>query len=368
MSAMLVTILICFSTSVSAFLHFYVAFALIASKKTCTVSGFLLLHLSVCSTVTCILGFQAGFTISRSSSLSLFLCQVHGYFTEIIHPLVLWNLAFVHLDRFISIVHPLRYSSLLTLRRVVLLVVFSWILILLSTSPTLISRPGLSSNFSIGGGSCPPVWNSAPVYSIIYTFISYFTPILLMLIWNIYIVSIARHHEYRIANALFLITKQATRVREVQRTALQRFQGFTAILTLGQLLGSILILYTPYFTILIIEAFSTSASPIPIGVQWTCHVLLYISPFSNAIIYGIKSRNVRLTLLHYTRKQFYKSEVNREISRRSPAPCSRRPSISSLLSSFGGRSVEGVAAHLHAKLADIQGKGISYNETHKTVE
>ena len=33
MSAMLVSILICLSTSVSAFLHFYVALALIASKK-----------------------------------------------------------------------------------------------------------------------------------------------------------------------------------------------------------------------------------------------------------------------------------------------------------------------------------------------
>ena len=35
--------------------------------------------------------------------------QVYSAGNLLIHPLVIWNLALIHLERYLSIVHPLRY-------------------------------------------------------------------------------------------------------------------------------------------------------------------------------------------------------------------------------------------------------------------
>ena len=44
----------------------------------------------------------------------------------------------------------------------------------------------------LGLGSCVPVWNSVPVYSLFYSVLSFILPMALMLGWNSHIVNIAR--------------------------------------------------------------------------------------------------------------------------------------------------------------------------------
>ncbi len=39
--------------------------------------------------------------------------QVYGVTGLLVHPLVIWNLALIHLERYLSIVHPLRCDSFL---------------------------------------------------------------------------------------------------------------------------------------------------------------------------------------------------------------------------------------------------------------
>ena len=41
------------------------------------------------------------------------------------------------------------------------------------------------------------------------------------------------------------------RVREAQQSSLKRFQGFQAVVTLAQLLGTLFLLYSPYFAIMV---------------------------------------------------------------------------------------------------------------------
>ena len=41
------------------------------------------------------------------------------------------------------------------------------------------------------------------------------------------------------------------RVREVQQSALSRFQGMSAVLTLTQLLGTIILFYSPHFIVIV---------------------------------------------------------------------------------------------------------------------
>jgi hypothetical protein len=45
---------------------------------------------------------------TSSYILAHFVCVIHGFVNLIFHPMALWTVAGIHLDRFISIVNPLR--------------------------------------------------------------------------------------------------------------------------------------------------------------------------------------------------------------------------------------------------------------------
>ena len=111
-----------------------------------------------------------------------------------------------------------------------------------------------------------------------------------------------------------------------------------------------------------------------INYKSKCHMVtkFLCSPVSNGFVYGIKSKTIQMTFAHFARRQLYKSEVrkstddinqqvtsskalllsflghnheafgvgqvHREIQQRSPISGSRRPSITSMLSSTIGNT------------------------------
>ena len=85
-------------------------------------------------------------------------------------------------------------------------------------------------------------------------------------------------------------------------------QGFNAVITLSQLIGTILLFYTPTYVQTLYESFSGHDAP-P-SVRWVSLLLIMCSPVSNGWVYGIKSKTIQMTFVHFARKQIYKSEVN----------------------------------------------------------
>ena len=167
------------------------------------------------------------------------------------------------------------------------------------------------------------------------TFLTHFSQILM----------IARYHRHRIASAIYEVTLSAQVTITHQRNPFfvptvtaqgpPRFRGRSAIYSVLQLVGSLAILYLPYYSLIIWEATSSSferiSKPNHPHFFTTAMVLLIFSPPINGFLYGVKSKPLRKTFKNYWRKKQTKSEVNQEIQARTPSTCgSRRPSLTPL--------------------------------------
>lgn len=163
---------------------------------------------------------------------------------------------------------------------------------------------------------------------------------------------IARYHRHRIASAIYEVTLSAQVTITHQRNPFfvptvtapssggPKFRGRSAISTVLQLLISFLLLYLPYYGVILWEASAstllTSASKATIPrihphFITLVSTLLTCSPPINGFLYGVKSKTLRKTFQNYWRKQLTKSEVNQEIQARTPSTCgSRRPSLTPL--------------------------------------
>jgi len=159
---------------------------------------------------------------------------------------------------------------------------------------------------------------------------------------------IARYHRHRIASAIFEVTLSAQVTITHQRNPFQpsvlnaggKFRGRSAISTVLQLLGSLLVLYFPYYGVILWESSSSTflaANKISNAIRVHPHLvtlastLLTCSPPVNGLLYGVKSKILRKTFQNYWRKQMSKSEMIQEIQARTPSACgSRRPSLTAL--------------------------------------
>lgn len=156
---------------------------------------------------------------------------------------------------------------------------------------------------------------------------------------------IARYHRHRIASAIFEVTLSAQVTITHQRNPFflpggvaSKFRGRSAISTVLQLLGSFVVLYFPYYGVIIWESSAstfltskdmyTRVHPHLITLAST---LLTCSPPVNGLLYGIKNKLLRKSFQNYWRKQMTKNEINHEIQNRTPSACgSRRPSLTPL--------------------------------------
>jgi hypothetical protein len=125
---------------------------------------------------------------------------------------------------------------------------------------------------------------------------------------------IARYHRHRIASAIYEVTLSAQVTITHQRNPFylqSQFKGRRAIVTVLQLLGSLLLLYFPYYGVIVWEATASTVSAFNAteidGVDWQPppqqspgHVnpivvylamaLITCSPPINGFIYGVKSK------------------------------------------------------------------------------
>lgn len=203
-----------------------------------------------------------------------------------------------------------------------------WLATVALLAPLVASQPPLA--YSNGLGGCAPDCGAGPAglsFCILYAVLTLLLPAFLVLICSLKILRIARYHRHRIAAAIYEVTISAQVTVTHQRNPFTpppppRRRALSAVL---QPLGSLAILYFPYYCVLLWPAIAVP----PQSVAAISAALLAAAPPVNGIMYGVRSRALRDSLKNYRRKKNTKSEVTQEIQARTPSACgSRRPSLS----------------------------------------
>lgn len=210
----------------------------------------------------------------------------------------------------------------------VICVASGWVATAALLAPLAAAQPPLA--YSTGFGGCAPDCGAGPTalgFCLLYALVTLLIPVLLVLLCSLKILRIARYHRHRIAAAIYEVTLSAQVTVTHQRNPFAappppRRRALSAIL---QPLGSLAILYFPYYCVLIWPAVAVP----PQTLAALAATLLAAAPPVNGILYGIRSKALRDSLRNYRRKRMTKSEVTQEIQARTPSACgSRRPSLS----------------------------------------
>ncbi|CAH0382451.1 unnamed protein product [Bemisia tabaci] len=341
-------------TLIGAFLNCYILLVVLLSKQAQTANHILLLHLGIVDVLLCamFLIFSAP-TLWRDSNWMP--CNIHGFLFTLLHPIALWTVCGLNCDRYYAISSPLHYAALVNPRKVAVGLGIAWVLALAFCLPPLFCiapyyfRAELGAcmpHFSLGEGLS--FW-----YSTAYTAFTLILPTALILGCNLKVLMIARNHRHRIASAIFevaisaqvTITHQRNPFFPPQIGAGGKFKGKSAVSTVLQLIGSFMLLYYPFYGIVIWESTTNTVNNLYLAKNSSqkremevyptlvtiASTLLTCSPTVNGLLYGIKNKILRKSFQNYIRKKMTKCELNQEIQARTPSACgSRRPSLTPL--------------------------------------
>ncbi|XP_017770760.1 PREDICTED: histamine H2 receptor-like [Nicrophorus vespilloides] len=351
MTSLWLTIPLVFISIFGIVVNTYILLVVSFSRQATTANNLLLLHLGALNVALGILFLL--FAVPGLSNYEWLSsgapCLLHGFFFTILHPLVLWTICGLNADRYYAIAAPLHYGHLVNPKKVLLCLGVGWVIALsLSVPPYFTIAP---YTFNKALGACVPDFSSgqgAIWYSAAFTAFTLLLPITLIICCNIKILMIARYHRHRIASAIYEVTLSAQVTITHQRNPFfvptvtapsaggPKFRSRSPISTVLQLLGSFLILYLPYYTIILWESSITflvnsNTSETHPSFYRIVLVLLTCSPSINGFLYGLKNKMLRKTFQNYWRKKLTKSEVNHEIQARTPSTCgSRRQSLTPL--------------------------------------
>ncbi|XP_044758246.1 uncharacterized protein LOC123316304 [Coccinella septempunctata] len=327
--------------------------AIILTRQISSVNHILLLHLGLLNIVLGLLFLifcVPSFTVDNWISSGPF-CTFYGFFFTLLHPLVVWTICGLNCDRYYAIASPLHYGHIVSKKKVFFGLSTGWIVSLALCVPPLLKI--VPYGYIEGLTTCSSSHKyerGVLMYSAIYTIFTLLIPATLIICCNLKILMIARYHRHRIASAIYEVTLSAQVTITHQRNPFfvptvtaptsggpPKFKGKSAIHAVFELLGSFLILYFPYYVLVVwqalAETFTRSREKIEIHpyLYPTATVLLISSIPVNGFLYGVKNKTLRKTFQNYLRKKQTKSEVNQEIQARTPSTCgSRRPSLTPL--------------------------------------
>ncbi|XP_035440235.1 beta-3 adrenergic receptor isoform X2 [Spodoptera frugiperda] len=304
-------------SAIGLLLNAYILFIIVITKQPASASSVLLVHLGAVGALA------SGAALCGGGGACVCSALLHA-----LHPLQLWTVCGLHADRAAAIAAPLHYAAIVSAKKVLICVASGWVATAALLAPLAAAQPPLA--YSAGLGNCAPDCGAGPAalgFCIVYASVTLILPAALVLLCSLKILRIARYHRHRIAAAIYEVTLSAQVTVTHQRNPFSpppppRRRALSAVL---QPLGSLAILYFPYYCVLIWPAVAVPPQPLAA----LSAALLAAAPPVNGILYGIRSRALRDSLRNYRRKRMTKSEVTQEIQARTPSACgSRRPSLS----------------------------------------
>lgn len=353
----LVTVLaVCGVAALATLINGYVLLVILLSKRTSSPINVLLTHLSAVDLIICIAVLVSILpeAFNQYEKVAPWLCPVHGFLFNFLHPMAIWTVCGLNCDRYYAIAAPLHYGTLVNSRKIMLGLCGTWIVCLLISLPPVFRlvpytyQPGIpvcTTDFSKGRATI--------LYSIFYTTISLVLPGVIILGCNIKVFTIARYHRHRIASAIFEVTLSAQVTITHQRNPfflptamankLRRSNAFSAVF---QIVGSLAAFYLPYYCVCLYESLCAAVGAAPRtdpAVKSLSFALITGSALCNGLLYGIKNKLLKKTYQNYRRKMMTKCEVNQEIQARTPSACgSRRPSLTPVAAAAAAAAGSGV--------------------------
>lgn len=93
-------------------------------------------------------------------------------------------------------------------------------------------------------------------------------------------------------------------------------QGRRAVVTISETVGSLLCMYLPLVIVCVYEG--AARDTVDDSVFKLALVAIMAAPVINGVAFGFKHKVIYMGVLHFFRKEMYKSEVQQEIRLRSP--------------------------------------------------
>lgn len=208
-------------------------------------------------------------------------CDIYNSLDVMLCTASILNLFMISLDRYYAVTAPLRYTTLVTPRRVAMVMVIIWVVSIMVSFLPIHLGWNTNGTTDLNPEKCNLGVN--PIYGLVDSLLTFYIPLLIMCTTYYRIFKIAREQAKRINNAP--CNKKVNHV-------LPTVNEHKATLTLAIVMGAFIICWFPYFTVFIyrgIKGDNAVRRDLLSIVTW----LGYVNSALNPILYGALNRDFR---------------------------------------------------------------------------
>nr|XP_057945194.1 histamine H2 receptor [Doryrhamphus excisus] len=190
------------------------------------------------------------------------LCHMVAFCNATVYSTCMYTLAAISLERYIAVLYPLKYSSLMTRKRTLLLIAFSWCFPPCLLVPISFPDGIIQVHFSTASLVCNPSYSTNVAYSLSLTCVIFFPCSIVMTYANMRVWYAAR--------------TQRRKMRQFERVCRKRHNVASRVLV--PVMAAYFICWTPCMAAMIYNALSGSTVP-----EWIEFVVVWL-PTSNGFL------------------------------------------------------------------------------------
>lgn len=125
-------------------------------------------------------------------------CHIVAFFNSTVYSTCMYTLATISFERYIAVFYPLRYRSLMTRRRALLLIAFAWLFPPVLLLPISLPEGIIEVHFSTASLVCNPSYSSNVAYSFTLTGLIFFPCSIVMTYCNLRLWFAAKRQQKRL--------------------------------------------------------------------------------------------------------------------------------------------------------------------------
>ncbi|CAG9861855.1 unnamed protein product [Phyllotreta striolata] len=351
MKSLILSILLVLIAIAGLILNGYILIVIFLTKQLKSPNHLLLVHLAFIdiSSALAFLAFYLPGINGKEWSPSGDGCLLYGFLFALLQPLAIWTICGLNCERFYVIAVPLRYSRIVTSKKVLTGLGAIWTVSILLSTPPIFANVAFSFTPRLGICETDFLSKSRTLwYSTAYVAFTLLLPATFIIVCNVKIFIIARYQRHRIASAIYQVAISAQVAITHQKNPfswsfshrypshhhhhhhhhhpVQKFRS--AAYTTLQFLGPFVAVYAPHYSLGLVDAVAGERRLLDGAVAAASSGLLLAAVPLNGLLYGVKDRGLRTAWRNYCRKRRTALDLHQEIQARTPSTCgSRRPSV-----------------------------------------